>query len=81
MSELVYNLISDTEQLQEMKMDIVRLSPQSQNMSEVVKIWKNRLAGQVDGKEALAKLLELNGDVPFCNGYFHERPGLEYIQE
>jgi O2-independent ubiquinone biosynthesis protein UbiV len=80
MSELVYNLIADIQRLQEMKVDIVRLSPQSQNMQGVVDIWKKSMSGEMDGEEALAKLLELNGNDPFCNGYFHERPGLEFIR-
>jgi hypothetical protein len=49
-------------------------------MNEVVKIWKDSIAGTMDIGEALAKLRELNGKDPFCNGYFHERPGLEFIQ-
>ncbi|MBF0357278.1 MAG: U32 family peptidase [Magnetococcales bacterium] len=80
MSELVYNLISDIEQLKKMDIDIVRLSPQSKNMVEVVKVWQERMAGRVDSQEAVAKLQELNGGDPFCNGYFHEKPGLEFIQ-
>ncbi len=80
MSELVYNLVADIKRLEEMKIDILRLSPQSQNMQEIVKIWKASISGQMESQEAIAKLLELNGNDPFCNGYFHERPGLEFIQ-
>jgi O2-independent ubiquinone biosynthesis protein UbiV len=80
MSELVYNLIADLKMLQEMHIDIVRLSPQSKSMAEVVNIWKSTINGQIESQEAVAKLQELNGNEPFCNGYFHERPGLEFIQ-
>ncbi|MBF0454856.1 MAG: U32 family peptidase [Magnetococcales bacterium] len=80
MSELIYNLIADIKRLEEMKIDILRLSPQSRGMVEVVKIWKSSLSGQMGREEALAKLLEINENVPFCNGYFHEHPGLEFIQ-
>ncbi|MBF0447770.1 MAG: U32 family peptidase [Magnetococcales bacterium] len=80
MSELIYNLIMDLKKLREMKVDIVRLSPQSQKMEEVVNIWKRTINKKMDEREALAKLLEINDNVPFCNGYFHERPGLEFIQ-
>ncbi len=80
MSELVYNLIADLKKLQEMQIDIFRLSPQSKNMADVVNIWKATMNGTIDSKEAIAKLLEINGNDPFCNGYFHEQPGLEFIQ-
>ncbi len=80
MSELVYNLIGDIKTLEEMQVDIVRLSPQSRNMVEVVQVWKDSLTGKMEKGEAMAKLAECNGDEPFCNGYFHERPGLEFIQ-
>ncbi|MBF0445941.1 MAG: U32 family peptidase [Magnetococcales bacterium] len=79
MSELVYNLIGDLKTLQDMNIDILRLSPQSKNMADVVNIWKSAIKGKIGRKEALAKLLEINGNDPFCNGYFHERPGLEFI--
>jgi O2-independent ubiquinone biosynthesis protein UbiV len=80
MSELVYNLIADLKKLQDMHIDILRLSPQSKNMADVVNIWKATMDGKVESQEAIAKLLEINGNDPFCNGYFHERPGLEFIQ-
>ncbi|MBF0193233.1 MAG: U32 family peptidase [Magnetococcales bacterium] len=80
MSELVYNLIADLKTLQKMKVDILRLSPQSKNMKDVVKIWKSTMDGKIESQEAIAKLLEINGNDPFCNGYFHERPGLEFVQ-
>ncbi|MBF0382707.1 MAG: U32 family peptidase [Magnetococcales bacterium] len=80
MSELVYNLVADIKQLKEMKIDILRLSPQSKNMAQVVDIWKGTMNGKINKKEAVAKLQEINGNEPFCNGYFHERPGLEFIR-
>jgi O2-independent ubiquinone biosynthesis protein UbiV len=80
MSELVYNLILDIHLMEKMQMDIVRLSPQSTNMAPIVDIWKKRITAKMEGPEALAKMLELNANDPFCNGYFHDRPGLEFIQ-
>lgn len=80
MSEFVYNLIDDMNMVKDVPVDIIRLSPQSKNMVEVVNIWKSVVDGKMEGGEGLAKLLELNGDEPFCNGYFHERPGLEFFQ-
>lgn len=79
MSEKVYNLIVEVPRLQEMGIQLVRLSPQSGHMGEVVSVWKGRLENRMDATEALARLAELNGVEPFCNGYFHGKPGMQYV--
>lgn len=80
MSARIYNLIEDIPRLRQMGVDSLRLSPQSQHMPEIVAIWKACLDNKMAGSEALARLRELNQGEPFCNGYFHGRPGLEFIQ-
>ncbi|MEO5348115.1 MAG: U32 family peptidase [Magnetococcus sp. YQC-3] len=80
MSARIFNLIQEVPQLRQMGVEVLRLSPQSQRMAEVVAIWKRRIDDQIDAAEALARLLELNQGEPFCNGYFHGRPGLEFIR-
>lgn len=81
MSARVYNLVQDVEHLRQMGVSLLRLSPQSQNMKAVVQLWKERVTGRISGAEALARLGELNGGEPFCNGYFHGRPGLEFYSQ
>ncbi|MBF0419197.1 MAG: U32 family peptidase [Magnetococcales bacterium] len=78
MSHRHYNLIEATERLQEIGIGVLRLSPQSQGMAAIVEVWRDRLHGRIDAKEALSRLSELNGGEPFCNGYFHGRPGHDY---
>ncbi|MBF0161472.1 MAG: U32 family peptidase [Magnetococcales bacterium] len=79
LSARTYNLIQEVPQLRQMGVDILRLSPQSQHMEACVAIWKRYLDGHVAVDEALAGLQEHNGGEPFCNGYFHGRPGLEFV--
>lgn len=79
MSYRVFNLILDVEKIRSMGVDSVRLSPQSQNMSEIVDIWKERLEGRIEGRVALDRLVQLKGEDPFCNGYFHGKPGLNFF--
>ncbi len=79
LSAQVFNLIQEVPHLHRMGVDVVRLSPQSQHMTEIVAIWKQCLDQRMEGREALARLLELNHGEPFCNGYFHGRPGLEFV--
>lgn len=78
MSERSFNLIQELPLLRQMGIDILRLSPQSQNMTEIVSVWKACIENKIDHQEALARLKRLNGNEPFCNGYFHGIPGLEF---
>lgn len=80
MSHRVYNLIDEVDRLGQMGVDLVRLSPQSRNMVEVVAVWSDRLNRRVSDEEALRRLLEINGGESFCNGYFNGRPGLEFVE-
>ncbi|MEO5327232.1 MAG: U32 family peptidase [Magnetococcus sp. THC-1_WYH] len=80
MSHRVYNLVDDTQRLERIGVDVVRLSPQSRSMVEIIAVWHDRLHQRISGEEALQRLLELNGGEPFCNGYFNGRPGLEFIE-
>ncbi|WP_193771023.1 U32 family peptidase [Candidatus Magnetaquicoccus inordinatus] len=79
MSARLYNLLADLPILRNMAVDVLRLSPQSQAMPEIVALWKQALDGRMDGQEALQRLRELNAHEAFCNGYFHGRPGLQWI--
>ncbi|MBF8270912.1 MAG: peptidase U32 [Magnetococcales bacterium] len=80
MSHRVYNLVDETDRLEAMGVGVVRLSPQSLGMAEIVAVWKDRLQRRMSGGEAFRRLLELNGGEPFCNGYFNGRPGLEFVE-
>lgn len=79
MSERFFNLVQDLPVLRQMGVNSLRISPQSQNMVEIVSVWKECLTNRIDGEEAMARLTQLNGGEPFCNGYFHGKPGLHHI--
>ncbi|GAB0056374.1 hypothetical protein SIID45300_00680 [Candidatus Magnetaquicoccaceae bacterium FCR-1] len=78
MSEKVHTLIADVPRLTPLGIDIVRISPQSRHMPEIVAIWRQTLDGNLDPAEALTRLAGYNGDEPFCNGYFHGQPGMAF---
>lgn len=80
MSEKVHTLIADVPRLHGLGIDLVRISPQSQYTLEVVAIWRATLDGRMAPDEALVKLGELNGGEPFCNGYFHNQPGMSFYR-
>ncbi|MEO5340654.1 MAG: U32 family peptidase [Magnetococcus sp. MYC-9] len=79
MSARPYNLLQELPRLRQMGLDSLRLSPQSRHMAEIVAIWKDCLENRMETREGLARLLELNNGEPYCNGYFHGRPGLEFV--
>ncbi|MBF0630432.1 MAG: U32 family peptidase [Magnetococcales bacterium] len=80
LSHRIYNLADETDHLERMGVKVVRLSPQSARMGEVIAVWHDRLRRRISDAEAWNRLLELNGGEPFCNGYFNGRPGLEWVE-
>jgi collagenase-like PrtC family protease len=67
-SAKVYNLLADLPDLAAAGVDVLRISPQSTGMAEVLAAFRAAL----DGRPA-----RLDGD--YCNGFWHGRPGLELI--
>ncbi|MBF0340638.1 MAG: U32 family peptidase, partial [Magnetococcales bacterium] len=78
MSEKVHTLIGAIPRLREMGIDLLRISPQSHHMSEIIALWRATLEGRLAPDEALARLGECNHGEPFCNGYFYGKPGMSY---
>lgn len=79
-SARVYNLVDSLNSMQAMGVDLVRLSPQSQHMGEVVAIFRDALSGNLAPTEARKRLEPLMpGQI--CNGYWHGRPGLEQVED
>lgn len=79
MSERIHSLVAEAGSLPGAGVDVLRLSPQSRHMVEVVELWRARIDDRIDGGEALAGLEALNDGQPFCNGYYYGAPGLEYV--
>lgn len=67
-SAKVYNLLADVPELAASGVDILRISPQSTGMAEVLAAFRATIAGQP---------AQVPGD--YCNGFWHDRPGLELI--
>lgn len=77
-SARVHNLIQDVPALHALGVDLLRLSPQSQHMAEVIAAFDAaRRAAQPD-PAALERMRALM-PAPPCNGYWHGKPGLDLI--
>lgn len=70
MSAEVNNLLADFPSLAAAGVDIARLSPRAQGMSEVIAAWHKVRQGE-------PAPLAVQG----CNGYWHSRPGMVSVEE
>jgi O2-independent ubiquinone biosynthesis protein UbiV len=72
-----YNLIPYVAELHDLGVDVLRLSPQSQGMFEVIEVFRRVLDEELDLETAESRLLP---HMPhgFCNGYWHGLPGMNW---
>jgi collagenase-like PrtC family protease len=78
-SAKVYNLVGELEDMRTLGVDVIRLSPQSQNMAAVIDVFHAARAKTLAPKDAMARLQPLMPDKG-CNGYWHGRPGMEQTE-
>jgi O2-independent ubiquinone biosynthesis protein UbiV len=78
-SARVYNLLDELEDMQALGVDVLRISPQANDTSDVIALFDQARTRALAPQDALARLLPLMpGEA--CNGYWHGRPGLEQGQ-
>lgn len=56
-----------------------RLSPHDCDMVAVAQLYRGRLSGVIGSDEALARLRELQGVAPLCNGFLFGEAGAELV--
>lgn len=77
-SARVYNLVDAMDDMHAAGVDVVRLSPQAQHMTEVIALFDAARRNLLAPQEALARMQPLMPEQG-CNGYWHGRPGLEQV--
>ena len=78
-SARVYNLASEVPAMRALGVDVLRLSPQSEHMHDIIAAFDEaRRAPQPSGSDAAERLQAFMPDAP-CNGYWRGRPGLEQV--
>jgi len=75
MSHEYLNLAGELAELQDMGVTRFRLSPQSCDMVDVAKIFRNALDGTVDAAEACVRLDAMRLAAPFSNGFYRGERG------
>mgnify|MGYP001570052091 FL=1 len=80
MSALAMNLIDYLDELKDIGITKARISPQYGVTGDVIKVFKDRLDGNISVEEANNRLrpLEKTG---FCNGWYHGKAGWEDVRE
>ncbi|HEV2219705.1 MAG TPA: U32 family peptidase [Casimicrobiaceae bacterium] len=73
----VLNLVDALPDMRELGIDAVRLSPQPERMDEVIAAFRAALDGAAS--DAVAASLAPALPAAPCNGYWHGRPGLDYV--
>ncbi len=78
-SALVHNLIGELDSLRDAGGDVVRISPQAHHTGEILRLFRQCIEERMTSTEALG---QIEGLMPAasCNGYWHGKPGLEFIR-
>jgi collagenase-like PrtC family protease len=75
-SSRVYNLIDSLDEMQAIGVNVLRLSPQAQHMTDIIALFDGARRQALAPHEALARMQPLMPG-PGCNGYWNGRPGME----
>lgn len=79
-SASIYNLISEINDMRQLGVDVVRISPQPEHTGEVVAAFRAAIDGAMSAAEASVELEPYLFDAP-CDGYWHGRSGIEESKE
>jgi len=81
MSHRPFTVLDHVQELQQLGVGVLRISPQHERMTDIVHRFREVADGMQDGREAL---ISLGGGSPlqqqFCNGYYHGRQGRVWIE-
>lgn len=75
-SALVYNLVNELGAMDELGVDVARISPQARHTERIAQLFRDVLDNKLAGADALMEMQALMPDEP-CNGYWHGKPGLD----
>ncbi len=78
-SAKVYNLILEMPLLQTMKVDVLRISPQSEHTADIVFLFREVMENKRSALEGLHQMKKIMLEQP-CNGYWYGKPGMEWFE-
>jgi len=77
-SSKVYNLAAELDGMEQLGVDVVRVSPQPLHTEKILALFRLRLDGSLSASEAEQQMARLMPDEA-CDGYWHDRPGIEQV--
>lgn len=77
-SAQVHSLLPDMAEVLDAGVDILRISPQSNRTPRIIEAFREALADPDAGRALQQKIRPLMPSAP-CNGYWHQRPGIEQV--
>lgn len=72
------NLLHAVERFKELRVDVLRLSPQSEGTARIVEAFHDVLNARLDVQGAQAALGDLKPRGGWCNGYWSGAPGMDW---
>lgn len=77
LSAAVYTLMESVEELKEMGVEAIRISPQISGTESIVALFRDRIEGRIGPEEGMARLRELGNE--FCDGWFAGKAGKDFL--
>lgn len=77
LSAAAYTLVEFVEELRDIGVKALRISPQHENTAKVVDLFRKRINGAMEAGEGLAELKALGGEL--CNGWYLGGAGKDYL--
>ena len=77
-SARIYNLLPEWQALQDLGVDVLRISPQSCHTVRIIELFQAVLQGHIGAATANAELAGLMPEKA-CNGYWYGQPGLAQV--
>lgn len=74
----VYTLVESVEDLNEIGVRALRVSPQKEGTKTITEVFRQRIEGRLGPDEGLAELKTLGGR--FCNGWYSGSAGKDYME-
>ena len=71
-SGVACNLLSEVEKLRQLNVDVLRISPQDENMDSIVHAFRASIDNDTSDIELISP------EDGWCNGYWHGQPGLDW---
>jgi collagenase-like PrtC family protease len=78
-SARTYSLTQEINALRELEVDVIRLSPQSCGMFEIINVFRDVVDGCLDPQKAGNELMPFMSAGP-CDGYWHGLPGMSWMR-